>query len=101
MHDFFFLSFDSHSRPQDGTDMVLVSQEYINNLRRALDAERLRTQELEEDVRRLREQLSLLKVKEATVYRPGSSLNISFPRLRSPALPRESPSVAAETLKLK
>ena len=67
--------------------MVLVSQEYINNLRRALDAERLRTQELEEDVRRLREQLSLLKVKEATVYRPRSSLTISFSRPRSPVLP--------------
>lgn len=44
--------------------MVLVSQEYINNLRRALDAERSRAQELEEDVRRLREELALLKVRK-------------------------------------
>lgn len=49
---------------QDGADMVLVSQEYINNLRRALDAERSRAQELEEDVRRLRQELALLKVRE-------------------------------------
>ena len=74
---------------QDGTDMVLVSQEYINNLRRALDAERIRAKELEGDVQRMREELSLLKVREATGYRPDSSLNMPF-LVRACLLCRES-----------
>lgn len=50
--------------------MVLVSQEYLNNLQHTLGAERLRIQELEEAMRGLQEELSLLKVSKASYGGP-------------------------------
>lgn len=50
-------------RHQNDNDMVFVSQEYVGGLRFSLDTERRRVGELEEEVQRLKSELSALKVR--------------------------------------